>query len=80
VTKRDSYAKLLDDRIDRVMVLTLYMIRHSDQGGLAILEEMRVALREAVSLREAMTNPTAARSKRIAHELAMTGEEQELPL
>ena len=78
MASRPQYVSRAKDSIDAVQVRTLYLIKHVDKERLAMLDEMRKHLRDALNILECSENPTAARSRRIAAELKMTGLEQVL--
>jgi len=78
MSKAAGDAKAADDYLDRVQVRLLYMIRHTDESGLALLEKIRSDVRSARDLLDDIRNPTTARAKRIKSEVIMTGLEQEI--
>ena len=80
MTSKQKHLSVAKNMVDSAMVKSMYMIRHSDAEGLAILSGMRADLRDALNAIECHENPTIARTRRIAAELKLTGNEQQLPL
>jgi hypothetical protein len=78
MSKAASKAKHADDLADRMGVRLMYIIRHTDREGLALLEKIRSDLREIRVDLDDIRFPNSERARRVADEVAMTGLEQEI--
>jgi hypothetical protein len=77
VSTPTAKARYAQDRIDMIQTYTLYLTRHTDREGLAIINNIRKLCREADSVLEGIGAPNKSRSARIAEEV-LTGLEQPL--